>query len=119
MNPRIMFLATALLAATIGANAAAEPAQDTPLSKSVGYSDLNLSSTAGVAGLYRRIQRAAEQVCEYPLDLSQPRQVFLRKACKARATERAVLHVGNPALNALHLASKERATSPEQLARNK
>ena len=119
MNSRFTLAgAAALLAATFGPIAWAEPAAETPPSKAVIYSDLNMDSPAGVASLYRRIQKAAEGVCEYPLDLDQVRKVVMRKACKARATERAVMQVDIPALNALHLASKEREPRPAALARN-
>jgi len=119
MNSRNTALGAAvLLAAAISPSAMAEPAPEIPPSLAVSYSDLNVASPAGVARLYRRIQKAAEQVCDYPLDLDRVREVMMRKGCKARATERAVMQVDISALNALHLASKKHEPQPAQLATN-
>ena len=44
-------------------SACAARAVEAPLAVTVGYDDLNLTSTQGVAGLYRRIQYAATEAC--------------------------------------------------------
>jgi UrcA family protein len=120
MNSRNTFLKVAMLAATIGGSAMAGPAQEeSPPAQVVSYSDLNLKAPAGVAALYRRIQTAADVVCEYPpAARHQHALIQERKACRARATERAVVQIDVPALNALHLASTGRNAGPAQVASN-
>lgn len=110
--------ALALLAATICTSAIAGPAQVSPPTQIIAFADLNLNSPAGVARLYRRIQRAADQVCEFPPDLRELRAVRESKSCKARAMERAVIQVDIPALHALHLAKTARHSRSGRLANN-
>lgn len=117
MNSRNTFLGVALLAFTISGGAMAGTAPESPPMQAVSYADLNLKSSVGVAKLYRRIQRAAEKVCKFP-----PAVLALveqREACKARATDRAVVQVGVPALDALHLASTGRKPNPAHVATNR
>lgn len=57
-------LMTFALALTASLPVAANPARETR-SEVVRFDDLNLSSTAGVAALERRINSAARRVCEY------------------------------------------------------
>ncbi len=56
-----------LLAASVAASAAVvTPAQaEPPKSVEVGYSDLNLRTSEGIAQLDRRIDRAIDTVCDY------------------------------------------------------
>lgn len=60
------FATHALVAATIASAAMAVPAsaREVPMSVEVRYSDLDLSTEAGQRTLDRRIQRAAEQICD-------------------------------------------------------
>jgi UrcA family protein len=73
------------------------------LSVSVRYDDLNLSTTAGVDALYRRISSAARDVC--PDIYSRDTQVALSAhRCQAAAIATAVSQVNSPGLAMLHSA---------------
>ena len=85
----------------------------------VGYADLNLASKAGVAALYRRIESAADQVCDLPRDTRRLKPEADLAACKARVTDRAILQVDLPALSAMHLAKTGRGTPPDRLAKSR
>lgn len=92
-------LAVVGVMASVAAFAAA-PAADSP-SVSVRYDDLNLSTTAGVDALYRRISFAARQVCPdiYSRDLH---IALAAQRCEADAVSRAVSKVNNSQLAMLH-----------------
>jgi UrcA family protein len=81
---------------------AASPLVDGP-SVAVRYDDLNLSTTAGVDRLYRRISAAARDVCPdiYSRD---PHVVLAAHQCQAAAISKAVSQVNNPRLAMLHAA---------------
>ena len=72
-------------------------------SMSVRYDDLNLSTTAGVDTLYRRISFAARQVCPniYSRELA---AVQAAERCQAAAVSRAVTEINNQHLAMLHAA---------------
>jgi len=82
------------------ASFAAAPGVDAP-SVSVRYDDLNLSTTAGVDALYRRISAAARDVCPdiYSRDTH---TVLAAQRCQAAAISKAVSQVNNPSLAMLH-----------------
>ena len=84
------------------ASFAATPAVDAP-SVSVRYDDLNLSTTAGVDALYRRISAAARDVCPdiYSRDTN---IVLAAQHCQAAAISKAVSQVNSPGLAMLHAA---------------
>jgi UrcA family protein len=76
-------------------------------SVSVRYDDLNLSTTAGINALYRRISSAARDVC--PDVYSRDTQVVLAgQRCQTAAIARAVSQVNNPSLAMLHAARPSR-----------
>jgi UrcA family protein len=83
-----------------GAASAASPASDVP-SVVVHYDPQSLATDAGVYALYRRITRAAEQVCPDPSirSLSLRAQV---EQCRNEAIARAVGQIDNSRLAALH-----------------
>ena len=118
MNSRTLITGAVALLVVIGANAMANPPLEAYPTQAVAYADLNLASPAGVATLYRRIRRAANQVCDYPPDLRQLTSVRDSKACSALAVERAVLQVNIPALHALHLATTTRHARGSRMASN-
>lgn len=72
-----------LIAAGFAALTVAQPvtAQTIPLSKSVSYADLDLSSASGRATLDARVRRAAMQVCEVGVDDISLVQRNAAKAC--------------------------------------
>jgi UrcA family protein len=82
------------------ASFAATPAVDVR-SVSVRYDDLNLSTTAGVDTLYRRISAAARDVCPdiYSRDID---TVAAAQRCQTAAISKAVSQVKNPSLAMLH-----------------
>lgn len=106
--------ATAVLTALICGPTLADAPAD-PM-KAVSYADLNLKSAAGVAALYQRIGRAAGQVCQMPQGTKQLVIETGIKACKADATDRAILQANLPALSALHLAKTGRKVEAGQYA---
>lgn len=103
MNSFVTFRCTALALGVLTSGAAlADPPADPAMA--VRFADLNLSSPEAVATLYQRIERAADQVCQLPKGTLQLKLESDLKACRADATDRAVLQANLPALNALHLA---------------
>ncbi len=81
---------------------AATPASGVP-SVALKYSAQSLESDTGVNELYRRIVRAAEQVCPASSihDLSAMQR---EKACRREAVARAIQQVNNARLAALYAA---------------
>jgi UrcA family protein len=90
------------MAIVANATRAAEPG-DITRQKVVSYKDLNLSSTEGVAVLYKRIQRAAVEVCGDYDSFSLSRQPSVR-ACIDQATSQAIAKIDSPMLTSLYLA---------------
>jgi UrcA family protein len=70
----------------------------------VSYRDLDLSNSAGVARLYRRIQGAAQSVCGY--DAASVFGPSIWKNCVRPTVDATVAKVNNPLLTALHTGSK-------------
>jgi UrcA family protein len=117
MNLKTTFgCATLVLASIVSGTAIASDTATEPPMSAVSFADLNLNSAAGVATLYRRIEHAANQVCDYPRETRQIKITVDLRTCKARATERAVLQVGSPALSALHVSRTGRVEKPVQVA---
>ena len=118
MNPiKTLGCATLLLVGMVsGTVTAGDLAEGSP-STVVSFSDLNLSTAAGVATLYRRIEHSADQVCEIPRETHQLKITMDLKACKASATEKAVRLVNLPALTSLHVARTGHASPPVQVAK--
>jgi UrcA family protein len=81
--------------------AAAQPAHaDTVVATArVNYADLNLRSEAGARALYRRLQRAAERVCD-----DAGRHSRASRECYETALADAVNSIGAPKLVELHRA---------------
>jgi UrcA family protein len=68
----------------------------------VHYSDLDLSRPEGAQKLYRRIEFAAQRVCEsYASNELERHEVYLK--CYSKAVDDAVRKVGSDQLTALHL----------------
>lgn len=81
--------------------AGAATVDNDPPSVVVKYSDLTLATDSGVNQLYRRITFAATQVCpDSPIrDLGIQHQI---EACRNQAVARAIRHIDNSRLAALH-----------------
>lgn len=88
---------------TLTAPAAAAPTLPDPPQVTVAYGDLELSRTAGIAKLYRRIALAAAQVCEVT-NRKIPQNAARAKNCEAHAIADAVSRVGSPGLSKYYAA---------------
>jgi UrcA family protein len=91
----------AVFAASAVTAAVAAPANDAGPTVRVRYDDLNLSSDQGTHTLYRRIVKAAQQVCPD----TNSRDLDVRAAgerCQAVAIAQAVSDVKSPQLAMLH-----------------
>ena len=106
--------AAAVIAALVSGSVLAGPPADP--SKTVNYSDLNLKSSAGVEVLYKRIKKAAYEVCQLPTGTHQIRIESEFKACKIDAVDRAIQQVNLPTLTALHQSKTGRTVDPGQYA---
>jgi|SRR5688572_32127886 len=104
----------AVVSALVGGSAFAEAPADP--SKTVSYADLNLKSSAGVDVLYKRIKKAAYEVCQIPTGTHQIRIESELKACKADAIDRAVQQTNLPMLTALHQSKTGRTVESGQYA---
>jgi len=94
-------LAAASLMPAITMARAVTPATEAR-SVTVRYADLNLSSDAGIAVLYRRLQNASRQVCgdhTGKMPLAESRRI---RQCFDEALTRAVAFTGNARLASLH-----------------
>ena len=80
----------------VGVAHGAEPGTGAPV-KTVTYQDLNLNTDAGVQVLYKRIHRAAKQVCG-GAEVRDLQGVRAREACEQRAMDEAVAAVNNQKL---------------------
>lgn len=78
---------------------AGQPSGDR-LQENVYYSLSELSTPWGTAKVYRRITRAAEEVCP-GFDSNDDHAVAASKECQRHAIERAIAHVGSERLAAL------------------
>jgi UrcA family protein len=112
MNSSVTFrcAATVIAALVSGSVLATDP------SKTVSYADLNLKSSAGVDALYKRIKKAAYEVCQLPTGTHQIRIESELKACKVDAVDRAIQQANLPMLTALHQSKTGRNVDPGKYA---
>jgi len=80
-----------------------------PPSRVVSYRDLNLTNAEDVAILYRRITRAAEEVCEPAARTGSKLPAPAYHDCVAHAVATAVAKVNRPELSAYHARREHRA----------
>jgi UrcA family protein len=101
--------------AAISANALASDSPATAtVTRPVGYSDLDISTTKGAKTLYLRIRYAAETLCESAATWGKKEG----EACVHKAVNDAVARVHAPLLSQYHqLRSKSDKASPAQLAK--
>jgi UrcA family protein len=106
-KPISTLLATAAALGATSAASAKDPVvtEGDKVSVTVSYADLNLATPEGMAALTRRIDRAADRVCERanPLDL---RSSEAWQECKNKARDEAMeqLSLANP-FDGVELAS--------------
>jgi UrcA family protein len=79
----------------------------------VGFRDLDLNTPSGAAKLYRRIQAAARNVCQY--EPASPRAQSIWQYCVLPTVNAAVANVSSPLLTELHSGH----SSPPVTALNK
>ena len=107
-------LAAGMLAVTATASATAggvfDRWSDQPPSAKVRYNDLNLASRDDRTILYRRLKRAAAQVCP-TLDTADLARMALAQSCQVAAVQRAVRQIGGPEVAQL---AAEHGLSQEQ-----
>src|SRR5215472_19021442 len=99
-----MWLACALIASSAHANDAR--------SETVKFADLNVSSSAGVEALYRRIHAAAWRVCEQPSG-----EMEAVRKCVAKAEGDAISKVNLPLLTALY--QSKTGSKPQTIIANR
>lgn len=97
----LLTLGSLTAALSFGAVNAATP--DNPPSVVVKYSDQDLNTASGVNEVYRRIVRAAKQVCPEMSfqDLSLQKRIL---ECRDQAVSRAIRQIDNAQLAALYAA---------------
>ena len=112
MNSSVTFrcAATVIAALVTGSVLAADP------SKTVSYADLNVNNSAGVEALYKRIKKAAYEVCQIPTGTHQIKIESEFKACKADSVDRAIKQANLPTLTALHQSKTGRNVDSGQYA---
>jgi UrcA family protein len=100
---RSLAVAGAFAALAVTTTSFATPFSDEAPSVTVRYDDLNLDTSTGVDALYRRISKAARQVCPdaHSRDLE---VVAASERCQANAVAQAVREVNNPHLALVHAA---------------
>ena len=99
-------IAMVALAVTASLTAQADPPTRTPappIRMTVRYSDLDLSTEAGIRALYNRIQAAAERGCFWAAsDRNGIDHEQIYAACYGEAVANAVRQLNYPRLAALH-----------------
>lgn len=80
-------------------------AEDVP-SKTVRFSDLNITNSDGAKVLYSRIRAAARDVCELSVG-TDPIERLAIKGCIEKAVDKAVKDVNEPMLTYLRFGSTE------------
>ncbi|HEV7444952.1 MAG TPA: UrcA family protein [Steroidobacteraceae bacterium] len=109
-------IATAIFSALASSFAAVCAAADGTVSETVKYEDLNVSNPQGAATLYRRIAKAADDVCgSYHVDSRNLESKASLNACIHKAIADAVTKVGQPQLFAIY-NSKNRQPLPVTVA---
>ena len=107
MNTAIRFCLLAALAGLCEAGAATiAPADELP-QRTVRFTDLDVSHSAGAAALYSRIKSAAAQVCDQH-GVRSLEAITSTRRCVDQAIERAVTEVNVPALTGVYRAKSAR-----------
>jgi len=91
--------------------APAGAAEEAVPSKTVRFDDLDITKPAGAKVLYRRIQAAAQEVCQIVPMTREMQLMSIEHACIVRAIDNAVRKVNAPALTELRFGSGLRLAS--------
>jgi UrcA family protein len=108
--PLMVVAALAALVCAAGAEMAQASEPGVPLTKKVVYGDLNLDSEQGANTLYKRLHRAAEEVCAPFNNVELARRVAWQ-ICVNHAVTAAVEQVNRPMVTAVHNRSVNRSDS--------
>jgi UrcA family protein len=100
-----------LLGSLSAATCAVEPGEDGV--RTVRFTDLDLTRSAGAAELYARIKSAAAEVCQ-PVPAREVESVLRSQRCMQQAIARAVADVNAPALTSYYLAKTKQVISLAQ-----
>ncbi|MGH8202776.1 MAG: UrcA family protein [Steroidobacteraceae bacterium] len=92
----VLTAATALVSPAIGAN---EPSAD-GMQTNVYYTQVDLATAQGTRALYRRLERAAEEVCPVSSSLL-PGAAAASQECQRQAIARAIGEIGSSRLAAI------------------
>jgi len=106
----------ALLLAGLCTSTFAQGDTDKVASRVVRFADLNLGSKNGVAALYLRIRRAADQVCREQRGVNQLLLQPEVTVCTRDSVDRAITQVNLPALSEMHYAKTGRGNKDMQVA---
>jgi UrcA family protein len=107
------FAALAALACTFGTSVAtaAPVTDDSASSEVVRFKDLNLANPKDAATLYKRISRAARNVCWNSLSVADGSRMTHAARCYDATMDRAISDVNSPALTALHHSNTTRVAA--------
>jgi UrcA family protein len=100
----------ALFVGSMGALASTSALAAEPIQRTVRYADLDLSQSAGVEQLYRRIKVAARQVC-VPENSRDLQSVAAADHCREQAIAHSIATVDTPALTNYYLAQTGKSMS--------
>jgi UrcA family protein len=112
-KPRHQLRALALFAVCLLGTTLAWGAPPATRSVEVSFRDLELNTPSGADKLYRRIQAAARNVCQY--DSTSARAQIIWQYCVGPTVNAAIAKVNSPLLNELHSVH----SSPAVTALNK
>jgi UrcA family protein len=108
-----------ILASTFSGAAVASISADSTPAVMVRFADLDLNSTADVTTLYKRIRRAAFQVCVVPQQGRELAAARIARECRRSSMGRAVQQVGVPALIEMHQKKIGAMGNPVRTADNR
>jgi len=96
-------IATVIFGALASSLSVVSVADPSAASRTVKFSDLDISTPSGAHALYRRIRAAAQVVCSHYFLLTDTDKA----RCVRDATEEAVTRINQPALSAVYNASSK------------
>ena len=104
MNNRQKFIAAIMVTTFCGTAMAGEVVMQNQEHErvAVGFSDLNINSQAGAKVLYRRIEKAARQVCGITHGLKPIQVINNEKVCLAASIDSAVASIHSELVDNAH-----------------
>jgi UrcA family protein len=114
-NGKTHFTLALMAAMGLGMAAHSTHADEAVRQRVVRYADLNTNTPAGAVVLYRRITRAATEVCEQA-NSGDLHVAAAMKDCQVHAIRAAVMAVKNPMLTRQYEAANHLAPTPISIA---